>query len=235
MSDDKVKVSMFLDAPIAQAVKIRAARDGTGVSEVIGKMFQCAHCREPISDEFIVGKPKQIAPNRFAVFFHKNRKECAAASGTEVRFFLKCPNCEAIPQQTFDPPKLRDQIQNGTLGFYCICCDQSWKASPKETEEISRLVFLSDDLTFRDEFHGADNGADDFECFILADTPANDHFKFKIGKMILEMLGGMPSIVSINNVAICTAKRQQILAACRVAHKEKPYENGVVLQQRHFH
>jgi hypothetical protein len=141
MSDDKVKVSMFLDAPIAQAVKIRAARDGTGVSEVIGKMFQCAHCREPITDEFIVGKPKLIAPNRSAVFFHKNRKECAAAGGTEVRFFLKCPNCEAIPQQTFDPSRLRELIQKKAVEFYCISCDHSWKASAKETEEISRLVF----------------------------------------------------------------------------------------------
>ena len=102
MTDDKVKVAMFLPAPIAQAVKIRAARDGTGVSEVINNMFQCAHCREPITDEFIVGKPKQIAPNRYAVFFHKNRKECAAASGMEFRFFMECPKCDAIPQQSFD-------------------------------------------------------------------------------------------------------------------------------------
>jgi len=26
-------------------------------------------CREPITDEFVVGNPKQIAPIRFAVFF----------------------------------------------------------------------------------------------------------------------------------------------------------------------
>jgi hypothetical protein len=140
MTDDKVKVSMFLAAPIAQAVKIRAARDGTGVSEVIGNMFQCAHCREPISDEFVVGKPKQIAPNRYAVFYHKNRKECAAAGGTEVRFFLKCPNCDAIPQQTFDPAELRKLIQKKTVKFYCISCDQSWKPTAKETEDIGRLL-----------------------------------------------------------------------------------------------
>jgi hypothetical protein len=141
MADDKVKVSMFLSGPIAQAIKIRAAREGTGVSEVIGKMFQCAHCREPITDEFIAGKPKLIAPNRYAVFFHKNREECAAASGTEVRFFLKCPNCEAIPQQTFDPVELGKLIQKEALEFYCITCDHSWKPTAKETEEIGRLVF----------------------------------------------------------------------------------------------
>jgi len=140
MTDDKVKVSMFLAAPIAQAVKIRAARDGTGVSEVIGNMFQCAHCREPITDEFIVGKPKQIAPNRYAVFFHKNRKECAAASGTEIRFFLKCPNCEAIPQQSFDPAKLRKLLDKKAVEFSCISCDHTWKATAKETKEIALLL-----------------------------------------------------------------------------------------------
>jgi len=140
MPDDKVKVSMFLAAPIAQAVKIRAARDGTGVSEVIGNMFQCAHCREPITDEFIVGKPKQIAPNRFAVFFHKNRKECTAASGNELRFFMKCPKCEALPQQSFDPIDLRKLIQKRAVEFYCTSCDHRWKASAAELREITRVL-----------------------------------------------------------------------------------------------
>jgi hypothetical protein len=140
MTDDKVKVAMFLPPPIAQAVKIRAARDGTGVSEVINNMFQCAHCREPIVDEFIVGKPKQIAPNRYAVFFHKNRKECAAASGTELRFFMQCPKCDAIPQQSFDRVELEKLIRKRAVEFYCISCDHKWKASDKETKEIARAL-----------------------------------------------------------------------------------------------
>jgi formate-dependent nitrite reductase cytochrome c552 subunit len=115
MADNKVKVSMFLAAPIAQAVKIRAARDSTGVSETISNMFQCAHCRETITDEFIIGKPTQIAPNRYAVFFHKNRKECAEASGTEIRFFMKCPNCHEHPMQTFDPLTLKKLIHAKTV------------------------------------------------------------------------------------------------------------------------
>jgi hypothetical protein len=93
---------------------------------------------------------------------------------------------------------------------------------------------MSDNLTFRDEFHGAEHGAEDFECFIWADTPANNHFKFKIGRMIIETLGGTPSIVSSNNVANCNAKREQLLAACMVAHKEKPHEKVVALQRYHF-
>jgi hypothetical protein len=140
MSDEKIKVSMFLTAPIAQAVKIRAAREGTGVSEVIANMFRCAHCREPITDEFIIGKPTLIASNRYAVFFHKNKKDCAAASGSQVRFFLKCPNCETLPQQSFDPIELRRLLQAKAVKFYCISCDHAWKPSVAEAKEIALLV-----------------------------------------------------------------------------------------------
>ena len=49
------------------------------VSEFVRKTFLCAHCRQPITDEFVVGI-KLIAPGTFGVFFHKNRKECVAAS-----------------------------------------------------------------------------------------------------------------------------------------------------------
>jgi hypothetical protein len=140
MSDDKVKVSMFLTAPIAQAVKIRAAREGTGVSEVVANMFQCAHCREAITDDFIIGKPTLIAPNRYAVFFHKNKKECAAARGGQVRFFLQCPKCKALPQQSFDPIELRRLVQAKAVEFYCISCDHTWKSSAKEAKEIAALL-----------------------------------------------------------------------------------------------
>jgi len=140
MSDDKVKVSMFLTAPIAQAVKIRAAREGTGVSEVVANMFQCAHCREPITDDFIIGKPTLIAPNRYAVFFHKHKKECAAASGGQVRFFLQCPNCKALPQQSFDLVDLRRLLKAKAVEFYCISCDHTWKSSATEAKEIAVLL-----------------------------------------------------------------------------------------------
>ncbi len=79
---DKVKVSMFLSPSVAHAIKVQAARQGGGVSDLVGGMFICAHCREPIEDEFVVGKPKLIEPNRYAVLFHKNREACIAASGT---------------------------------------------------------------------------------------------------------------------------------------------------------
>jgi hypothetical protein len=79
----KVKVSMFLPPGLAQAIKIQAARQGGGVSDLIGAMFTCAHCHEPISDEFVVGKPKLVEPNRYAVLFHGNREACLAASGTK--------------------------------------------------------------------------------------------------------------------------------------------------------
>ncbi|MGH6842424.1 MAG: hypothetical protein ACREDV_10095, partial [Methylocella sp.] len=72
----KVKVSMFLEPEVAQAVKVQAARQGlAGVSELMRNVFLCAHCREPITDEFVVGI-KMIAPGRFGVFFHANRNEC---------------------------------------------------------------------------------------------------------------------------------------------------------------
>jgi hypothetical protein len=77
---DKVKVSLFLEPEVARALKVQAARQGTGgVSALVSKTYLCAHCREPITDEFVVGI-KLIAPGTFGVFFHKNRKECFAAS-----------------------------------------------------------------------------------------------------------------------------------------------------------
>jgi hypothetical protein len=140
MPDDKVKVSMFLPPPIAQAAKIQAARQGTGISEVVGNMFMCAHCREPITDEFIVGKPTLIAPNKYAVFFHKNREACAVASGGRVCFFLQCPKCQSLPQQSFDRSDLQKLLQKKAVKFYCISCDNSWKATAKELEEIAKLA-----------------------------------------------------------------------------------------------
>lgn len=137
---DKVKVAMFLPPEVAHAVKIQAARQGAGVSQLVGNMFLCAHCREPIVDEFVVGTPKLIARNRYAVFFHKNRETCLAASGTRVSFFKTCPHCKAVPHQSFDGTELRTLVQRKNVKFYCINCDSSWKATGKETDEIARLL-----------------------------------------------------------------------------------------------
>jgi hypothetical protein len=79
---EKVKVSLFLEPEVARALKVQAARRGAGgVSELVRETILCAHCREPITDEFVVGI-KQIPPGTFGVFFHKDRKECLAASKT---------------------------------------------------------------------------------------------------------------------------------------------------------
>ena len=78
---DKVKISVFLEPEVAKAVKVQAARQGSGVSDIVSSIFLCAHCRDPITEEFIVGIPKMITPDWYGVFFHKNRKACLAASG----------------------------------------------------------------------------------------------------------------------------------------------------------
>lgn len=78
---DKVKISVFLEPEVAKAVKIQAARQGAGVSQIISSIFVCAHCHDPITEEFVVGIPKLITPDWYGVFFHKNRKACVAASG----------------------------------------------------------------------------------------------------------------------------------------------------------
>jgi hypothetical protein len=82
---DKVKVSMFLPPAVAHALKVQAVRQGGRSVGTGRRLFICAHCREPIADEFIVGKSKLIEPNRYAVLFHKNRPACVAASGTRIR------------------------------------------------------------------------------------------------------------------------------------------------------
>jgi hypothetical protein len=139
MLEEKVKVAMFLPPGVAHAVKVQAARQGAGVSELVGNMFMCAHCREPIIDEFIVGAPKLIAPNKYAVFFHKNRAACLAASGTRINFFVDCPNCKAKPHQSFDRTELPRLLKTKGVKFYCISCDHSWQATTKELEEIARI------------------------------------------------------------------------------------------------
>jgi len=82
---EKVKVSMFLEPEVARAVKVQAARQGVeGVSGLVSNVFLCAHCREPITDDFLVGL-KSTAPGTFGVFFHANREECRSAIGTDLK------------------------------------------------------------------------------------------------------------------------------------------------------
>jgi hypothetical protein len=137
---DKVKVSMFLPPGVAHALKVQAARQGGGVSDLVGGMFICAHCREPISDEFIVGKPKLIEPNRYAVLFHKNREACVAASGTRISFGARCPQCSAIPLQSFDLHQLPALLNSKNVRFYCIQCDNHWNATDDDAKEIAQLL-----------------------------------------------------------------------------------------------
>jgi hypothetical protein len=89
---------------------------------------------------------------------------------------------------------------------------------------------MSDDLIFREEIHGTDHGANDFECFIWAGKGPKEHWQFKIGRTILEIFG-KPSIVAKNNVDICNANRPQIFAACKVAYNEQPDKGAVDLQR----
>jgi hypothetical protein len=78
---NKVKVSMFLEPEVARAIKVQAARQGAeGVSGLVRNVFLCAHCREPITDDFVVGM-KTLGPGTFGVFFHANRRGCRSASG----------------------------------------------------------------------------------------------------------------------------------------------------------
>jgi hypothetical protein len=137
---DKVKVSMFLPPGVAHALKVQAARQGGGVSDLVGGMFLCAHCREPIADEFIVGKPKLVEPNRYAVLFHKNRPACVAASGTRISFGVRCPQCNSLPMQSFDRHELPALLQSKNVRFYCIQCDNHWNATDDDAKKIAPLL-----------------------------------------------------------------------------------------------
>ncbi|BBP01976.1 hypothetical protein [Sulfuriferula nivalis] len=82
---EKVKVSLFLEPEVAKALKIQAARQETeGVSDLVSRFFVCAHCQEPITDDFVLGI-KLVTPNEYGVFFHANREACRAASGNNSK------------------------------------------------------------------------------------------------------------------------------------------------------
>lgn len=133
---------MFLPPDVAQALKIQAARQGGGVSELVGGLFLCAHCREPIADDFVVGKSKKVEPNKFAVLYHRNREACVAASGTRISFGAQCPQCKALPVQSFDRTELPQLLQRKNVRFYCIQCDNHWNATADDAKEIERLLLF---------------------------------------------------------------------------------------------
>jgi hypothetical protein len=135
---NKVKVSMFLDPAVAHAVKVQAARQGAGVSELVGNFFLCAHCREPITDDFAVGTPKLIGMNKYGVFFHRNREACAAASGTRFGFLKPCPSCKVVTHQSFDRKELVELLKAKTVRFYCIQCDNHWNATATDLKQIEK-------------------------------------------------------------------------------------------------
>jgi hypothetical protein len=137
---DKVKISMFLEPELARAVKMQAASQGAGVSELIGNMFLCAHCGEAITDDFVVGLPKLVAPNKYRALFHTNRPECLAASGAKVVYLPVCPTCKLPAHQQFEQRELYRLLQHKGVKFYCIRCDNHWAATHEQSIELSRLL-----------------------------------------------------------------------------------------------
>lgn len=137
---EKVKVSVFLEPGIAKAGKVQAAREGSGVSEIVRNVFLCAHCGEPITDDFVVGSPKLIAPNRYSVFFHRNRKECLEASGPRAAFFATCPYCKKPAHHDFERAKLFELFQKAKVKFYCIRCDAHWIPTPEEAGALAQML-----------------------------------------------------------------------------------------------
>jgi hypothetical protein len=137
---DKVKISMFLPPAVARAAKVQAARAGAGLSDLVSGIFQCAYCREPITDEFVVGTPRLVASNNYAVFFHKNREACLAASRTRVNFFVKCPNCGDMSHQSFGRSEMQGLLEKEGVRFYCISCNNSWKATAGDNANIVKIL-----------------------------------------------------------------------------------------------
>jgi hypothetical protein len=139
---EKVKVAVFLDADVAKALKIQSARQGEGVSKLIHEVFSCAHCRKPITEEFIVGEPKPVTGNRYGIFFHSNNRECAVASGTKVVYLPICPKCLKPAYQQFDRRKLYEILELKTVRFYHIACDEHWDATQNEMNDLSHLLTI---------------------------------------------------------------------------------------------
>jgi len=137
---DKVKISMFLEPELARAVKMQAASQGAGVSELVGNMFLCAHCGEAITDDFVVGLPRLVAPNKYRALYHKKRSACLAASGNKIVYLPMCPTCALPTHVQFEQNELYRLLQQKAVKFYCIRCDTHWAATHEQSIELSRLL-----------------------------------------------------------------------------------------------
>ena len=143
---EKVKISAFVEPEVARAVKMQSAEQGSGVSKIIRSVFLCAHCGEPITDEFIIGTPKLTErgengkPDKYSVFFHKKRPECRKASGHRIAYVPICDQCQQPAYQSFDEAELSELLQANTVRFYCIQCDHSWRANLMDMQNLTRLL-----------------------------------------------------------------------------------------------
>jgi hypothetical protein len=151
MPDKKMKLSMFLEPDFAKAVKIQAARQGAGVSEIMRSVVSCAHCHDPITDEFVIGEPTQVAQGKYNVFFHKNKPECRKASGERIPYVPICNKCKEPAYQSYKREDLSTLIQSDNLKFYCIRCNESWPASMEDVRQLSSLLSGSKEYIKIDE------------------------------------------------------------------------------------
>ena len=96
--------------------------------------LSCANCREPITDEFVIGEPMLVAPGKYDVFFHKNRPECRKASGEKIAYVPLCTNCKTPAYQSFTRETLSALIRSSAVKFHCTQCDNSWPATVEASE-----------------------------------------------------------------------------------------------------
>lgn len=140
MPEKKMKLAMFLEPDFAKAVKIQAARQGAGVSEIMRSVVSCAHCHEPITDDFIIGEPALVAQGKYDVFFHKSRPECRKASGERIQYVPICHKCNEPAYQSYKREELTALLKTSALKFYCIRCDCSWPASMEDAGKLSLML-----------------------------------------------------------------------------------------------
>ena len=140
MSDNKSKTSKSLEPHLAKGARIHAASHGAGVSELLRSGLLCANCREPITDEFIVGEPMLVAPGKYDVFFHKNRPECRKASGEKIAYVPLCTNCKTPAYQSFTRETLSALLRSSAVKFHCTQCDNSWPATLEDVGKLSLLL-----------------------------------------------------------------------------------------------
>jgi hypothetical protein len=138
MSVKKSKTSI-LDL-LAKGTRMNAASHGSGVQELLRSGLSCANCREPITDEFVIGEPMLVAPGKYDVFFHKNRPECRKASGEKIAYVPLCTNCKTPAYQSFTRETLSALLRSSAVKFHCTQCDNSWPATVEDVANLSRLL-----------------------------------------------------------------------------------------------